>query len=171
MHTKKTVIRAMAFAAFLGLLGAASTTPNFSGEWKMDPNRSNFSPLPAPDSLVRKISHNGSHLKIATTQWGQQREITTELSYTTDGRPCKNTVSGQEVTGSARWDGSQLVVESTRVVQGMQIGQREVWSLSEDGQTLTISNRVHTPQGAFDIRKGQGHQRPEALRESQDKVC
>jgi len=33
----------------------------------------------------------------------------------------------------------------------MEIGQKESWTLSEDGQTLTIANHVTTPQGAFDI--------------------
>jgi len=150
LHTKN-VIRAAGLAMLLGIISGAQTEPNFSGEWKMDPVKSSFAPLPAPDSLVRKINHQGSRLKIVTTQWGQQHEIITELSYTTDGKPCKNMIRGQEVSGSAKWDGANLVIESRREVQGMQIGQRETWTLSEDGQTLTIANRVQTPQGAFDI--------------------
>ncbi len=60
-------------------------------------------------------------------------------------------IRGQEFTGTAVWDGDTLVIESKREVQGMQIVQRESWSLSGDGQTLTIVNHVQTPQGAFDI--------------------
>jgi hypothetical protein len=33
----------------------------------------------------------------------------------------------------------------------MEIAQRENWTLSADGRTLTIANHVETPQGAFDI--------------------
>lgn len=151
MQTNRSVINAMALTLLLGIFNSASAQPSFAGEWKMDPARSTFAPLPAPDSMVRKISHHDSHLKIVTVQYGQQREIITELTYTTDGRGCKNTIRGQEVTGTAKWDGDKLVIESHREVQGMQIGQRETWSLSDDGQTLTIVNRVQTPQGAFDI--------------------
>jgi hypothetical protein len=43
------------------------------------------------------------------------------------------------------------VIESKREVQGMEIVQRESWTLSADGHTLTIANHVQTPQGAFDI--------------------
>ncbi|MGO4884949.1 MAG: hypothetical protein ACLP59_29640 [Bryobacteraceae bacterium] len=147
----RAAIRTAPLILLLAMLSSASTEPNFTGEWKMDPSRSSFSPLPAPDSLVRRIVHQGSHLKIATTQWGQQREITTELSYTTDGKRCKNIIRGEDVSGSAHWSGAQLVIESAREVQGMQIGQRETWTLSDDGQTLTIVNHVQTPQAAFDI--------------------
>src|ERR1700739_227452 len=110
MHTRTAVMRTMGLALFLGMLSEASTEINFSGEWKMDPARSSFAPLPAPDTLVRKISHQGSHLKIITTQWGQQREITTELSYTTDGKRCKNIIRGQEVTGTAKCEDGKLVL-------------------------------------------------------------
>lgn len=151
MHTRRSVICAVALALWSGAYNNASAAPNFGGEWKMDPVKSSFAPLPAPDTMVRTISHHDSHLKIVTTQSGQQRDITTELSYTTDGKACKNRIRGQEVTGSARWDGDKLVIESQREVQGMLINQRETWTLSEDGQTLNILNHVQTPQGAFDI--------------------
>lgn len=151
MYTRRGVIRTTGLVMLLGLLSKASAAPNFSGNWKMNATRSSFAPLPAPDTMTRRITHQGQHLKIVTNQSGQQREIITELSYTTDGRPCKNMIRGQEVTGTAQWDSDKLVIESAREVQGTRIDQRETWSLSEDGHTLTIANRVQTPQGAFDI--------------------
>jgi len=135
----------------LGFRAGALAEPNFNGEWKMDPSRSNFAPLPAPDSMSRKVTLHNSRLKIVTTQFGQQRQIITELNYTTDGKPCRNNLNGKDVTGSARWDGESLVIESKREMQGMQIGQKETWTLSGDGQTLTIANHVQTPQAGFDI--------------------
>jgi hypothetical protein len=151
MQAKAIVFRILAVAALWGATGQASAKPNFTGEWKMNPARSNFAPLPAPDTMVRTISQQDSHLKIKTTQFGQQREIVTELTYTTDGAKCKNVIRGQEFIGTAVWDSDTLVIESKREVQGMQIVQRESWRLSGDGQTLTIVNHVVTPQGAFDV--------------------
>jgi hypothetical protein len=86
-----------------------------------------------------------------TAQLGQQREIVTDLAYTMDGAPCKNVIRGEEFTGTAQWEGDTLLIESKREVQGMEIIQRERWTLSADGQTLTIGNHIQTPQGAFDI--------------------
>lgn len=152
MQTRTLALRILPLALLLlGTVGRIGAQPNFSGEWKMNQAKSNFAPLPQPDKLVRKIVHHGSHLKIRTTQFGQQREIVTDLAYTTDGAECKNVIRGQEFTGSARWDGDRLVIASKREVQGMEIVQTENWSLSPDGQTITIANHVETPQGAFDI--------------------
>jgi hypothetical protein len=151
MQIKTLALRILTLAALLGAINQAGAQPNFSGEWKMNPAKSNFAPLPQPDKLVRKIVQHDSHLKIKTTQFGQQREIVTDLAYTTDGAPCKNVIRGQEFTGTARWDGDALVIQSKREVQGMEIGQRESWTLSADGQTLAIANHVETPQGGFDI--------------------
>jgi hypothetical protein len=151
MQAKTIVFRILAPALLLGAVNQVCAQPNFSGEWKMNPTRSNFAPLPLPDKLVRKISQHDSHLKIKTTQFGQQREIVTDLAYTTDGAVCKNVIRGEAFTGTARWDGDTLVIQSKREVQGMEIIQRESWTLSTDGQTLTIGNHIQTPQGAFDI--------------------
>jgi hypothetical protein len=138
-------------ALLLAAVSQLCAQPNFSGEWKMNAAKSNFAPLPQPDRLVRKIVQHDSHLKIRTTQFGQQREIVTDLAYTTDGAECKNVIRGQQFTGNARWDGDTLSIESKRAVQGMEIVQTERWTLSADGRTMTIANNVETPQGAFDI--------------------
>jgi hypothetical protein len=151
MHTKTIVFRILALAALWGAINQVSAKPNFSGEWKMNAAKSNFAPLPQPDKMLRKISQHDSNLKITTTQYGQQREIITDLAYTMDGKECKNVIRGQEFTGTARWDGDTLLIESKREVQGMEIIQKESWTLSPDGQTLTIANHIQTPQGAFDI--------------------
>jgi hypothetical protein len=148
---KTIVFSVLALAVFLGVIKQVSAKPNFSGEWKMNPVKSNFAPLPQPDKLVRRISLQDSRLRITTTQFGQGREIVTDLSYTTDGAECKNTIRGEQFTGTARWDGDALAIESRREVQGREIVQTENWTLSSDGQTMTIVNRVQTPQATFDI--------------------
>ncbi|MGA2736051.1 MAG: hypothetical protein ABSG65_01225 [Bryobacteraceae bacterium] len=160
MQIKKLAFRMLPLAVLLGAVNQVWAQPNFSGEWKMNPAKSNFAPLPQPDRLVRKIVQHDSHLKIKTTQFGQQREIVTDLAYTTDGAECKNVIRGQEFTGSAQWDGDALLIESKREVQGMEIVQRESWTLSTDGQTLTIANHVTTPQGSFDVTIVLEKQRP-----------
>jgi|HubBroStandDraft_1064217.scaffolds.fasta_scaffold04430_5 hypothetical protein len=151
MQIKTLALRILPLAVLLGAIDQVCAQPNFSGEWKMNPAKSNFAPLPQPDKLVRKIVQHDSHLKIRTTQFGQQREIVTDLAYTTDGAECKNVIRGQVFTGNAQWDGDTLLVESKREVQGTEIVQRERWDLSADGRTITIGNHVETPQGGFDI--------------------
>ncbi len=129
----------------------AADNPNFTGEWKMNASRSNFGPVPAPDLLTRSIKHNDPSLEITTHQKGARGESTSELKYTTDGKPASNKVQGLDSTGTARWEGSTLVIESWLQVQGNEIKGKEVWSLSDGGRTLTIHNHASLPkQGDFD---------------------
>ncbi len=152
MQIKPHALRLLLLTLLSGALSHLQCAhPNFSGEWKLNPTQSNFAPLPQPEKLERKIIHQGIHLKIKTTQYGQDREIVTDLSYTTDGATCKNVIRGDEFTGTARWQGDTLVIDSKREVQGMNLEQKESWNLSSDGQILTIGNHVTTPQGSFDI--------------------
>ena len=126
--------------------------PNFSGDWKLNAAKSDFGPMPGPDKMNRTIKHEDPSLKMTTTQTGPQGETTTELAYTTDGKPSTNKIRGQDVTGTAKWDGDALSIGSKREFQGMEITMNERWTLSEDGKTLTVNNKVNTPQGDFEIK-------------------
>src|SRR5438876_971483 len=117
----------------------ASAHPNFSGKWKMNPAVSKFGVMPPPTSMVRSISHADPKLEIQTVQAGEKGEVKTELKFTTDGKQCVNTLSGSEVVSKLSWDGSVLVIDSKRTVQGTEISIVDRYSLSGDGRTLTIA--------------------------------
>lgn len=149
MKTRTRVVFAVAAVTLLAALAQAK--PNFTGEWKMNKEKSAYGQIPAPDSLVRTIQHDDPKITMETTQAGQAGEIKSKLAYTTDGKECTNTINGQEVKGTAKWDGDALVIQSKRQVQGMELTFHERWSLSEDGKALTIQNHITAPQGKFDI--------------------
>jgi hypothetical protein len=134
------------------VVSLAQAAPNFSGEWKLNVAKSDYGPLPAPEMLVRTIKHADPSLQIDTHQKGAQGETTTHLTYTTDGKPVVNKLPTGEAKGSAKWDGSHLVIESSREVQGAEIKQKETWTLSDDGKVLTIVNHLTAPQGEFDVK-------------------
>lgn len=90
-------------------------------------------------------------LAMSTTQTGAQGEVTTELKYTTDGKPSVNKLTTGETQGTAHWEGDLLVIESARDVQGGQAKQKEIWALSDGGKTLTIMTHITVPQGEFDV--------------------
>ena len=145
--------RTIAFPAFALLLfaGGALGAPNFSGDWKLNPARSQYGQFPAPAAMTRKIQHTDPVLAMSTTQKGAQGEVTTELRYTTDGKPSVNKLASGETQGAAHWEGDRLVIESSRAVQGGQAKQKESWTLSGGGKTLTISTHVTVPQGEFEV--------------------
>jgi hypothetical protein len=137
----------------LGLPAQLAGAPNFSGEWRLNPAKSEYGSFPAPAEVVRKIRHNEPSLTMTTQQKGAQGQVSTELTYTTDGKEVVNKLANGESRGSAHWDNGRLVIESTREVQGTPLKSREVWSLSTDERVLTVTTHLTLPQGEFDVRQ------------------
>jgi len=145
----------MAFAALLVMttIGASGQAkpPNFTGEWTIVAEKSDFGPMPKPDKLVRTITHNDPVLKIVTVQSGAQGEMTSEATYTTDGKPAKNTLQGNPVTTTAKWEGSTLVMSSTMTMQEVDIPIADRIDVSPDGNTMTLVRNIEAPQGTITV--------------------
>jgi len=131
----------------------AQSRPNFSGEWKLAPAKSDFGMMPGPSDAVQKITHNDPVLKVSNTQTGAQGTTTTDSSYTTDGKECVNSgPMGSEMKSTLKWDGPALVVESKMDFQGTAVTLTYKWTLSEDGKTLTVNMHFAAPMGEGDAK-------------------
>jgi hypothetical protein len=141
------------FAALLavafGLLDAQAK-PNFSGTWKLNTSKSDFGAMPAPDTRTDKITHEDPDLKDSYTQSGQMGEITAEMKYSTDGRETTNSVRGNEIKSTAKWEGDELAIDGKASFNGADVTLKDRWSLSADGKTLTIQRHVNSPMGETD---------------------
>ena len=76
----------------------ANAAPNLAGEWKLNLSKSNYGSFPAPLGATRKIMQSGSKLSMTTAQKGPKGEVTSQLSYTTDGKESVN----QSQTGESK---------------------------------------------------------------------
>jgi len=65
-HASRVFFAAL-LAASWGLL-QAQAKPNFSGTWKLNAGKSNFGPMPAPETRTDKITHQDPDLKYSFTQ-------------------------------------------------------------------------------------------------------
>jgi len=149
----RTTRRLMLAAMSLVLCAAlAQAKPNFNGEWKLNASKSDFGMMPAPTSLVLKITHSDPDMKVVRTQVGEQGEFTNESAYTTDGKECVNKSRFGETKSTLKWDGDVLVINSKMDFQGNEVTITEKWSLSEDGKTLTQNRHFSTSQGEGDVR-------------------
>src|ERR1041385_6137125 len=97
--------RVLVFAALLTVPLAAA--PNLSGDWVLNLAKSQYGQFPAPEVMIRKVQHKDPTLSMSTYQKGTQGEVTTDLKYTTDGKPAVNGPN----QGSAHWDGDKLIIE------------------------------------------------------------
>ena len=139
-----------AFAALVLAVAVAQAKPNFTGEWKMNPSKSDFGPMPAPDKLVQKIEQKDPDLKVSTTKVNQQGEFNTEMKYTTDGKECVNQIRGNELKSTLTWDGDALKVNSKLNFQGADVAISDKWTLSEDGKTLNVQRHFASSMGEMD---------------------
>ena len=148
---RRSLLSMLALASLTAAFASAAEKPNFSGVWKMNPAKSDFGPVPAPDKLERTIKHADPKLDITTASVGPQGDMKTDSSYTTDGKDSVNKQAGMEVKSVAAWEGDKLVIKYKREIQGMDISFVENWSLSADGKVLTVVNDLSTPQGDFKL--------------------
>jgi len=125
---RKAIVTALFVTAFATSM-IAQSKPNFSGTWKLNLAKSDFGPLPAPDSRTDVIDHNDPTMKINTSQSGGQGDMTATLTYTTDGKEAKLMFNDAEVT------------------------IKSVWTLSEDGKTLTQDSHITSPMGELDQKQ------------------
>ena len=63
------------------------------------------------------------------------------FSYQTTGDETTNSVGGRTARTRANWDGAELMIESWLETPGRQLHFKDHWSLSDDGQTLTMAHR------------------------------
>jgi hypothetical protein len=146
-------MRRLLTAALL-LASSAFAAPNLTGDWKLNLAKSQYGPMPAPVEVTRKIKLEGISLSMSTYQKTAQRESTSELKYTTDGKVCVNKVTNGDSKGTARWEGNTLIIESSQQNGASEIKSRENWTLSSDGRTLTILTHLTIPQqGEIDVKQ------------------
>jgi hypothetical protein len=154
MKTGLSVVGAVLLLTVSAL--AQGALPNFSGTWSLDAAKSDFGPIPGPESIVMVIDHKEPALKVSVTQKGPQGEATNDSTYTTDGKDNTNKMRSpagdQDVKSTTKWNGKILATTRTIEAQGMSIGIDDAWELSADGKVMTINRQLKTPQGDFSTK-------------------
>lgn len=116
----------------------AAVTPNFTGDWKLVVEKSDFGGRSSPSSATLKIDHRDPSLKVTRVLKTNDREIIADNVYSTDGKETANALPGGRVIKSqARWSGSTLVIETPVTLNCNRFSIVWKWSLSPDVGTLT----------------------------------
>jgi len=144
--------RRVVTVVFVGLLLCSLTVvaadkPDFSGNWKLNVEKSDFGPMPKPEKADYTIVHKDPEMNVKSVAVGSMGEMTNEVKILTDGTEFTNTIRGQEVKGTAKWDGKTLVVTQKLEIQGTAITFIQKWTLSDDGKSIVQEVNISTPQG------------------------
>src|ERR1039458_4402351 len=143
---RKAIVAALSVTAFATSM-LAQSKPNYSGTWKLNIAKCDFGPLPAPDSRTDVITHNDPALKIDVDTKGGQGDFAGTLNYTTDGKEATNKMGPREVKSTLGWEGNHLVVNSKLTYNDAEVTIKSVWTLSDDGKTLTQDPPINSALG------------------------
>lgn len=149
--------------AFLFVLGGVTLAAEegFVGAWRLDVERSDpygqgqqTRPLPNIDMTVTLYGDNVGVERLYTVGM-EERGI--EFTYVTDGKPHDlPSIAGSRST-RARWKKNKLVVSYTLARQTQRgpidLDINETWSVSEDGDELTIVYVTRAAQRAFNRKE------------------
>ncbi len=133
--------------------GFAQAKPDFSGTWKLNVEKSDFGPLPAPTSRMDVIQHADPSLKDSVTAEAAQGKQNYAATYTTDGKEVTNKMGPREMKSIVTWDAATLVMNSKTNFNDNEVTIKSVWSLSADGKTLTQNIHFISPMGEADQKQ------------------
>jgi hypothetical protein len=121
-------------------MSSDGSRPNFTGIWKMNCEKSTLRG-PLPKQILMKIEHREPVLIqqiLFTEAHGTERRQTFTCQI---GAETPNSIGGATLRSCARWQGMELVIESRMTTPDRESYFKDHWSLSDDGQTLTMAHR------------------------------
>jgi hypothetical protein len=134
---------------FLMAAAGAQTRPDFSGTWKQNmeksPTKSSWL-----KSYVNKIELQDTSLKVIVTMVGDRGENTYTRSYAVGKEEKSQDREGDQFTTNVKWEGNALVFETVEKEHDAILTSKEVWTLSDDGKTLTKTIHRSGPKGESD---------------------
>jgi len=130
---------------------ALAQKPDYSGEYKLNAEKSDFGRLTKPTAFTRKIEHKEPNIHVISTFTGPNGDVVTDVKYTTDGKPTVNVVRGAEIRGEMTWEGDGLLLTTTRTVNGKELVTKEHWQLFEHGKVLSTLSHTAMPDGDMAI--------------------
>jgi hypothetical protein len=151
-------------AVVLAVASFAHAQANFAGTWVLDRSQSQLPQFHkggaapgaqggTPPDITLTVDQSGDQLKATRTMKRGNRENAFSETYTVNGSEQTFTGRGNRtVVTKAAWDGPRLVVNSnttrpSRSGGDVQVSRESVWTVSPDGNTLTIQTTFHSPRG------------------------
>ena len=127
------------------VVAAPSDTADFSGKWKMDPARSETAhSSPTPDAVSLVIKQTPTDVTIETLRNSQSEILVYNLDGSVSKKPAQN---NGPFEWRARWEGSKLVMETHRSVNGATVTILETLTLGPKGKELTVDRKLTVQHG------------------------
>jgi hypothetical protein len=129
---------------------ASGDKPNFSGVWKLNVDKSDFGPLPGPDSETDTIEHNEPNIKLAVSQQSAQGKQEYQLDLAINGKEQAIKMGPRDVKVTPSWEGSGLVVLTKLTFQDMEVTIKSVYTMAPGGKTVNVAAHLASSMGEAD---------------------
>jgi len=143
---------ALSTTVLLFSLHATAQEPiDFSGVWQMDPSRSESAHQATPiGSFTLVIKQAATELSIETRRSEKPKSVISSetLTFKLDGS--ENSVQGNygvQIKAKAHWDGTKLITETERSIQGSTVTTTQVFSLDASRKEMTVDNTLTVQHG------------------------
>ena len=135
-------------AAVFFLAGAmtvlAQQKPDFSGEWKLNPQASTLSPTvaAAAQSGVLRIEHHEPSVTVHLTIVLDGKPFESKFELLSDGREIVTDGGGRRIVSTLRWDGDALVFTSRIQRQDVEMTISFRYELQDGGRRLRAAEQL-----------------------------
>jgi hypothetical protein len=154
MHRKMLMMASILWV--VASVGFAQEKPNFSGTWKLNIGKSDFGPVPGPNSQTDVIEQKEDAVTISVTAVSDEGTKQYTIKYVTDGQekmissdsPGAHPVADVTMQSlTAAWDGPVLVVNQKLLYGDAPVTGVSRYSLSADGKVLTVDSSYSSQEG------------------------
>jgi hypothetical protein len=113
------------------------STPNLTGIWRWNPDKSHVSGPPASNRRV-KIEQQGSDITITIRVVYDVGEEFRKYHFTIGSDDNTNDLMGSPLKSKVQWKDGALAVDSSATMGMGDLHMTDTWTLSPDGKTLTF---------------------------------
>jgi len=123
--------------AGLAIADSGNGKPDFSGNWVLNLDKSNFGKSKKPEGMTLTVTHNGDNMHAVQTTNTAGGPLDVKGDWILDGKEHDN--------ATTKWEGNTLVSDR-RMTDGTT--QRIYLTLSSDGKTATEKVMTKGPSGS-----------------------
>ncbi len=141
---------APAVAATAPATSAMGAKPNLTGVWKLNTDKSDFGPIPGPESEVDTIDHKDPVINLSVAQQSAQGKQNYQLAININGQEEVHKLGDREVKTTAQWEGSALIVLTKLMFQDNEVLIKAAYTLAPDGKTVNVATHLSSAMGEAD---------------------
>ena len=129
----------------------AADKPNFTGDWKLNIEKSDLGMMPKPSKLTMSIDHKDPELNIKVSVTSDQGDFNNEQKYTLDGKEITKDSPQGKAKITPGWEGDKVAITQVISMQQGEVKVKETWTLSADKKTYTSNRTIESPMGSMNM--------------------